>query len=104
MTDIPTRPPTATPVAVYGNNVAVACPCGAIVLARTLDAPGRSGNECRRCGRWYQGVAHHQGGHVASVYVWEGDADGDNDPPTYQVNVESIIEGPARPPTYTYRR
>lgn len=43
----PLRPPTATPIQAFGNNTAVACPCGSIVVV-----PGRR-SHCA-CGRRYE--------------------------------------------------
>lgn len=49
------RPPTATPLNVYGNNAAVACPCGQIVVVRSMGSSGKGARQCPSCPRWYKG-------------------------------------------------
>jgi hypothetical protein len=65
----PEREPTATPTSVYGNNAAVACPCGKVVVVRSMGKPGQGAWECW-CGRWYKGWPEN-GQRITHILVWE---------------------------------
>jgi hypothetical protein len=64
----PEREPTATPISVYGNNVAVACPCGKVAVARAVGGDATKGAwECW-CGRRYRGWPDAR---ITNILVWD---------------------------------
>lgn len=74
----PDRDPTATVISVYGNNAAVACPCGKVVVVRSAPEQGARGRvnhtakstwECW-CGRRYKGLPEG-GQRITHLLVWD---------------------------------
>lgn len=63
------RPPTATPLSVYGNNAAVACPCGKIVVVRSMGDPGQGMWKCS-CDRAFKGYPD-LGRRITHIVVWD---------------------------------
>jgi hypothetical protein len=61
--------PIATPLSVYGNNATVACPCGRVVVVRSLGEPGKGAWKCS-CGRWYKGYPE-DGQAITHILVWD---------------------------------
>lgn len=61
--------PTPTPLSVYGNNAAVACPCGRVVVVRSLGEDGKGAWECS-CHRWYKGYPEN-GQTITHILVWD---------------------------------
>lgn len=60
--------PTPVCLAVYGNNASVACPCGRIVVVRSMNAPGTGAWKCA-CTRWYKGYPE-DGQAITHILVW----------------------------------
>jgi len=65
----PEREPTATPTSVYGNNAAVACPCGKVAVVRSMGKSGQGAWECW-CGRWYKRWPEN-GQRITHILVWD---------------------------------
>jgi hypothetical protein len=65
----PERPPTATPISAYGNNAAAACPCGRIIVVRSMNREGTGEWRCD-CQRRYKGFPH-DGHRITHILVWE---------------------------------
>jgi hypothetical protein len=77
--------PTATPVSVYGNNAAVACPCGRVIVVRSMGEAGKGAWECS-CKRWYKGYPE-DGQAITHILVWEATNQGAS--ASYRVRVEA---------------
>jgi hypothetical protein len=77
--------PIATPLSVYGNNATVACPCGRVLVVRSMNAPGTGSWECS-CGRWYKGYPE-DGQSITHILVW--DRANTNPSPSYRVRIEA---------------
>jgi hypothetical protein len=79
------RRPVACPLSVYGNNAAVACPCGRVIVVRSMNAPGTGAWQCS-CSRWYKGWPE-DGQTITHILVWE--ADNQASSPSYRIKVEA---------------
>lgn len=80
----PERPPTATAISLYGNNAAVACPCGRVIIVRSLLPDGKGAWKCS-CNRWYKGFPEN-GARITHILVWE--PGNDSDIASYKVAAE----------------
>src|SRR5262245_53172459 len=73
----PDREPTATPISVCGNNAAVACPCGKVIVVPSL-------YRCKcECGRRYLGSPNN----ITHILVWD-ERGATKGPATYRVRAE----------------
>ncbi len=79
------RDPIPTPLSVYGNNATVACPCGRVVVVRSMNEPGTGSWQCS-CTRWYKGYPEN-GAAITHILVWERGSQDES--PTYRVTVEA---------------
>jgi hypothetical protein len=80
----PPRDPVACALSVYGNNATVACPCGKVIIARSMNAPGGGWWQCK-CERRYKGWPEN-GQAISHILIWEANNHGAS--PSYCVTVE----------------
>ena len=81
MENVQERMPTAVALNVYGNNSSVACPCGKILVVRSLGNQGSGQRRCA-CGRGYKG--YPEGGKaIEGILAWE--SENNSKIPTYRV-------------------
>ena len=76
--------PTPVCVGVYGNNASVACPCGRIVLVRSMGEDGKGAWMCW-CGRRYKGYPEN-GQAISHILVWHKTSDALS--PSLRVKIE----------------
>jgi hypothetical protein len=82
---LPETDPIPTPLSVYGNNAAVACPCGKVVVVRSLDPEGKGVWRCA-CGRGFKGFPEGRGS-ITHLLVWKAGNQGPT--PDLRVRVEA---------------
>ncbi len=66
------RDPIPTPLSVYGNNATVACPCGRVVVVRSMNESGTGSWQCS-CTRWYKGYPENGAAitHILGLGAWQ---------------------------------
>jgi hypothetical protein len=79
--------PMATPLSVYGNNATVACPCGRVIVVRSIGAPGIGMWGCS-CERRYKGYPE-EGQAITHILVWERTNVGAGAAASYRVKIEA---------------
>ena len=84
----PSSLPIPTPLSVYGNNATVACPCGRVVVVRSLGHPGQGAWQCGDCQRWYKGYPE-DGDSITHVLVWDVGAAPPPASPTRRIEIEA---------------
>jgi|HubBroStandDraft_1064217.scaffolds.fasta_scaffold59063_2 hypothetical protein len=80
------RDAIATPLSVYGNNATVACPCGRVIVVRSMNEPGKGAWKCS-CSRWYKGYPEN-GQAITHILVWERGSEDES--PSYRVAIEAL--------------
>ncbi len=83
----PERPLIATPIAAYGNNATVACPCGRIIMVRSLGSAGQGAWRCA-CHRRLKGHPD-DGQRITHILVW--DPENNESEATYCVRVDETL-------------
>lgn len=61
--------PTPVCLSVYGNNATVACPCGRVIIVRSMGADGDGKWTCG-CERRYKGYPEN-GQAISHILVWQ---------------------------------